>query len=119
MILIQLTKDKRFFIKLAEFGKRLADLHLMQSPELDFPIAKFQGTGGKRVEKIKYDKKRLRVYINNHIVELPFFLPNFKKSFEYDLTIDDKTYFINNRHYLYPLQREGRKSWFRKVFKAS
>jgi len=39
------------------------------------PIAKFQGTGdlsaynaqaGKRVEKIKYDKKRFRVYINQH-----------------------------------------------------
>ncbi|MBT9438164.1 MAG: hypothetical protein GAS50_03120 [Desulfobacterales bacterium] len=53
------------FKKLAEYGKRLADLHLMQSPELDSPVVKFQGTGDKRVDKIKYDKEGERVYINN------------------------------------------------------
>lgn len=37
-------------------------------------------------------------YLFEVIVELPFFLPNFKKSFEYDLSIGNKTYFINNRH---------------------
>ena len=62
---VPFTKDKRLFKKLAEYGKRLADLHLMQSPELDSPVAKFQGTGDKRVDKIKYDKKGERVYINN------------------------------------------------------
>ena len=36
----------------------------MQSPELDSPVAKFQGIGDKRVDKIKYDKKNERVYIN-------------------------------------------------------
>ncbi len=36
------------------------------SPELDSPVVKFQGVGDKRVEKIKYDKKRSRVYINQH-----------------------------------------------------
>ena len=61
---VPFTKDKRLFKKLAEYGKRLADLHLMQSPELDSPVAKFQGTGDKRVDKIKYDKKNERVYIN-------------------------------------------------------
>jgi hypothetical protein len=49
---------------LAGYGKRLADLHLMQSSELDSPVAKFQGTGDKRVDKIKYDKEGERVYIN-------------------------------------------------------
>ena len=36
----------------------------MQSPELDSPVAKFQGTGDKRIDKIKYDKEGERVYIN-------------------------------------------------------
>ena len=36
----------------------------MRSPELDSPVVKFQGTGDKRVDKIKYDKKDERVYIN-------------------------------------------------------
>ena len=71
---VPFTKDKRLFKKLAEYGKRLADLHLMpacashadkQSPDLDSPVAKFQGTGDKRVDKIKYDKEGERVYINN------------------------------------------------------
>ncbi|MFH0812749.1 MAG: type ISP restriction/modification enzyme, partial [Pseudomonadota bacterium] len=72
---VPFTKDKSLFRKLAEYGKRLADLHLMQSPELDSPVIKFQGTGdlsacghaqaGKRVDKIKYDKEGKRVYINN------------------------------------------------------
>jgi len=62
---VPFTRDKRLFKKFAEYGKRLADMHLMQSPELDSPVAKFQGTGDKRVEKIKYDKEGKRVYINN------------------------------------------------------
>jgi mRNA-degrading endonuclease RelE of RelBE toxin-antitoxin system len=33
---------------------------------LDLPIAKFQGTGDKRIEKIKYDNKGRRVHINKH-----------------------------------------------------
>ena len=61
---VPFTKDKRLFKKLAEYGRRLADLHLMQSPELDSPIVKFQGTGDKRVDKIKYDKEGERAYIN-------------------------------------------------------
>ncbi|MBW2035821.1 MAG: N-6 DNA methylase, partial [Deltaproteobacteria bacterium] len=63
---VPFTKDKRLFRKLGDYGKLLADLHLMQSLELDSPVAKFQGAGDKRVEKIKYDKKQSRVYINQH-----------------------------------------------------
>ena len=63
---VPFTKDKRLFQKLGDYGKLLAGLHLMQSPELDSPVAKFQGVGDKRVEKIKYDKRRSRVYINQH-----------------------------------------------------
>ena len=61
---VPFTKDKRLFQELAVYGKRLADLHLMQSFEFDSPVAKFQGTGDKRVDKIKYDKKRKCIYIN-------------------------------------------------------
>jgi len=63
---VPFTKDKRLFRKLAEFGRRLAELHLMQSPELDSPVVKFQGTGDKRIDKIKYGKEGERVYINNN-----------------------------------------------------
>ena len=61
---VPFTKDERLFKKLSEYGKGLADLHLMRSPELDSPVIKFQGTGDKRVDKIKYDKKGESVYIN-------------------------------------------------------
>ena len=61
---VPFAKDQHFFKKLAKYGKRLADLHLMQSPELNSPVAKFQGTGDKRVDKIKYDKEGESVYIN-------------------------------------------------------
>ena len=57
-------KDKRLFKELAVYGKHLADFHLMQSSELDSSVAKFQGTGDKRVDKIKYDKKGKCIYIN-------------------------------------------------------
>ena len=40
-------------------GKRLVDLHLLKSPEIDPPIAKFQGKGDNRVEKLRYEDARL------------------------------------------------------------
>ena len=61
---VPFTKDERLFRELAVYGRRLADLHLMRSPELDTPIAKFQGSGDGRVEKIGYGKETNRVYIN-------------------------------------------------------
>ena len=61
---VPFTKKKHLFQKLAEYGKRLTELHLMQSPELDSPVAKFQEVGNKRVDKIRYDKKSKRIFIN-------------------------------------------------------
>ncbi len=61
---VPFTKNKSLFKKLAKYGEGLADLHLMQTPKLDSPVIKFQGTGDKRVDKIKYDKKGRRIYIN-------------------------------------------------------
>src|SRR3990167_11467224 len=44
---------------MAEYGERLADLHLLKSPEQDPPAAKFQGKGDNRVEKLQYDRSQL------------------------------------------------------------
>ena len=59
------TKDFELFQKMGAFGKRLADLHLLESSELDPPVAKFQGTGRNSVDKLKYNQKESRVYINS------------------------------------------------------
>ncbi|MBI2470895.1 MAG: N-6 DNA methylase [Planctomycetes bacterium] len=58
---IPFTKDFKLFIKMAEYGKRLVDLHLLKSPELDSPIAKFQGKGDNKVEKLRYEGTSLFV----------------------------------------------------------
>ena len=63
---IPFTKDYAMFRETAEYGQRLADLHLMKSPDLDTPVARFQGSGDERVEKLRYDKKTDRVYINKN-----------------------------------------------------
>lgn len=61
---VPFTKNYEIFQKLAEYGKKLADLHLFKSPKLNLPIAKFQGTGDGFVEKVRYDEKLRRVYMN-------------------------------------------------------
>jgi hypothetical protein len=53
------------FQKIVAFGQRLAELHLLESMELDPPLAKFQGTGKNGIDKLKYNKKESRVYINS------------------------------------------------------
>ncbi|MFH1902944.1 MAG: type ISP restriction/modification enzyme [Candidatus Omnitrophota bacterium] len=71
---IPFTLDYRLFQKMGILGNQLIDLHLLKSPELDPPIAKFEGEGDFRVEKVRYEEKRdcradrarndSRVYIN-------------------------------------------------------
>jgi len=61
---IPFTKDRDIFMKLAELGQQLIDLHLMRSPELDNPISRFCGKGDSAVTKIEYDAERGRVSIN-------------------------------------------------------
>lgn len=65
---IPLTSDHNLFKRMAELGKRLVDLHLLRSPELDPPMAKFQGEGDGKVASgkkgVRYDPKTMRVYIN-------------------------------------------------------
>jgi predicted helicase len=53
------------FKKLGELGKELVDLHLLKSPALDPPVAKYQGSSDNdRVEKITYKEDEQRIYIN-------------------------------------------------------
>jgi predicted helicase len=61
---IPFTKDRDIFLKLAELGQQLIDLHLMCSPELDNPVSRFCGKGDSAVRKVEYDADRGRVSIN-------------------------------------------------------
>lgn len=55
------------FKKMGKLGKELADLHLLKSPALDPPIAKYQGSGDNdRIEKIAYKEDEQRIYINKN-----------------------------------------------------
>jgi len=59
---VPFTKDYTLFGKLASLGERLVNLHLLKSPGLDSPIAKFPIAGDNKVDKPVY--KDGRVYIN-------------------------------------------------------
>ena len=61
---IPFTKDYGLFRRMAEYGQRLVELHLLKSPELDTPIAKCQGKGDFKVEKVKYYEDEGLVYFN-------------------------------------------------------
>ncbi len=61
---VPFTKDYQLFRKTGEYGKRLVDLHLLKSAELESPVAKFQGKGNNKIERLKYDEKEKRLYIN-------------------------------------------------------
>jgi len=62
---VPFTADVGMFTRMGELGKELADLHLLKSPVLENPIAKYMGGGeNNRVEKITYDEDKGRIYIN-------------------------------------------------------
>jgi len=61
---VPFTKSYKLFRQMGEYGKHLVDLHLLELPELDPPVVKFQGTGENKVEKLKYDQKKSRIYVN-------------------------------------------------------
>jgi len=62
---IPFTKDRDTFLKLADLGQQLIDLHLMRSSELDNPISRFCGKGDGAVKKIEFDADNGRVSINS------------------------------------------------------
>jgi predicted helicase len=62
---IPFPKDWESFLKLAEIGEQLANLHLLKSPLLADPGVKYQGSGvDDTVEAVSYDPGSLRVRIN-------------------------------------------------------
>ena len=62
---VPFTDDYDLFSKLAEIGKELADIHLLKSPLLNPPVARYQGSGSNdTVEFIKYDEHKRNVQIN-------------------------------------------------------
>lgn len=62
---IPFTEDYELFSKLAELGKELADIHLLKSPRLSPPLARYQGGGSNdMVESIMYDEHNGTVQIN-------------------------------------------------------
>ena len=59
----------KLFAKVAAIGQRLTELHLLRSPELDTPAARFEGLGDDLVGKgtkagVRYVPAEERVYIN-------------------------------------------------------
>jgi len=61
---IPFPQDRELLAKMARLGKKLIDLHLLRSPELDSPIARFQGVGKNKVEKPRYSDQDKRTHIN-------------------------------------------------------
>ena len=61
---IPFTTEYPLFLKAAQYGKRLVDLHLLKAAELDPPTARFQGYGEAKVEKAQYDRESRRITIN-------------------------------------------------------
>ena len=62
---VPFTADSVLFQQMAALGKRLIDLHLLRSPELDQPIARFEGKGEDlTITTPKYDPKTKRVWVN-------------------------------------------------------
>jgi len=81
---IPFTADFEVFQSMAALGKRLMDLHLLVSQELDQPVARFQGEGDNRVASGKsqgffYDAKAHRVCINR----TQYFVPVSQELWEY------------------------------------
>jgi len=63
---VPFTANDNLFSEMGKLGKKLTDLHLLKSPLLDIPIARYQGEGDNdRIEKIDYQESEQRIYINN------------------------------------------------------
>jgi len=63
---VPFTADYEVYKNLGESGKQLADLHLLKSPALNPPIARYQGSSqNDRIENVIYKKDEQRIYLNN------------------------------------------------------
>jgi len=61
---VPLPPDKATFDALAQLGRALIDLHLLRDPALNTPSCKYPVAGDHRVERVAYDEKAGRVWIN-------------------------------------------------------
>lgn len=61
---IPFTKHYGLFEQVSQIGQRLADLHLLQSNELNTPICKFLGKGDNLIKKVEYKEAEEKLYIN-------------------------------------------------------
>ncbi len=70
---IPLTSDSELLEKIASYGIRLIDLHLLKSPDLESSVARFPIAGSNEVEKPFYEEKNSRIYINKdqYFEEIP------------------------------------------------
>ena len=77
---------RKLFANLAALGARLADLHLLNSPELDPPTCRFEGQGDATVARTKaqgfrYDADEQRMYVN----KTQYFGPVPSEVYEYQI----------------------------------
>ncbi|HHV04950.1 MAG TPA: N-6 DNA methylase [Anaerolineaceae bacterium] len=63
---IPFTSDYTLFIKMAELGERLKNLHLMTSDELNEPVVRYQGQGEDIVKFRRYNEDEKRLFINEN-----------------------------------------------------
>jgi type I restriction-modification system DNA methylase subunit len=68
---VPFTKDYKLFKKIAEFGERLVELHLLKSSELDKPITRFQGEGNDKIEKVRYEEGKLCINQSQYFEDIP------------------------------------------------
>lgn len=62
---VPFSGDRALFQQIAALGQRLTSLHLLTSPALSQPVARYQGAAPHdRIDKIVYDEAAARVYIN-------------------------------------------------------
>ena len=81
---VPFAADRALFARLAAFGARLSDLHLLRSPELDPPVCRFEGEGDSVVATTKsngfrYEPDEQRMYINRD----QYFAPISSAVYEY------------------------------------
>ncbi|HPD33954.1 MAG TPA: helicase [Candidatus Kapabacteria bacterium] len=68
---IPFTKDYERFITLGKLGERLANIHLLKSTELDFPIAKYPEAGSNRIEKVVYETSKVWINKQQYFSNVP------------------------------------------------
>jgi predicted helicase len=61
---IPVTKDRELFMEMSELGKALAQIHLMESPEISETESKFEKEGDNIVKEYSYSGESKRVYID-------------------------------------------------------